>query len=168
MLEKIYSVPSHGLKDATRYRPAECCGTYKFIESLETPTKIIFSTSYVERMNLQIRMNMRRFTRLTNAHSKKIQENHVNTTIAVFYCSLQFRSYPSNSPRHASHASGYFLIMFGLLKKLSPSSMLLGSQEERLAHGRRRSATKSQKNVASSTSKQIAYCAEAEHGEGLQ
>ena len=41
------------------------------------------STSYVERMNLQIRMNMRRFTRLTNAHSKKIY-NHVHAVSLYF------------------------------------------------------------------------------------
>jgi hypothetical protein len=46
------------------------------------------STSYAERMNLQIRMGMRRFTRLTNAHSKKI-ENHRHA-LAIYFMYYNF------------------------------------------------------------------------------
>ena len=46
------------------------------------------STSYAERMNLQIRMNMRRFTRLTNAHSKKV-ENHRHA-LALYFMYYNF------------------------------------------------------------------------------
>src|SRR6266850_4915703 len=46
------------------------------------------STSYAERMNLQIRMGMRRFTRLTNAHSKKI-ENHRHA-LALYFMYYNF------------------------------------------------------------------------------
>jgi IS1 family transposase len=80
MLEKIYSAPPS--QGATRYSPAECCGT-KTHRISGNPDKDHISTSYVERMNLQIRMNMRRFTRLTNAHSKKIQ-NHVHALSLYF------------------------------------------------------------------------------------
>ena len=46
------------------------------------------STSYIERQNLTMRMHMRRFTRLTNAHSKKI-ENHI-ASIAIHYMHYNF------------------------------------------------------------------------------
>ena len=74
MLEKLYSTPP--TEGATRYSPAQCCGTVTH-KIMGNPDAEHISTSYAERMNLQIRMGMRRFTRLTNAHSKKIQ-NHVH------------------------------------------------------------------------------------------
>jgi len=86
MLEKIYAAPpQEGV--TTRYSPAQCCGARKN-KITGNPDKAHVSTSYAERMNLQIRMGMRRFTRLTNAHSKKV-ENHRHA-LALYFMYYNF------------------------------------------------------------------------------
>lgn len=70
-----------------RYSPAECTGAVKTPITGNPKLKHI-STSYVERQNLTMRMQMRRFTRLTNAFSKKV-ENHAHA-IALHFMFYNF------------------------------------------------------------------------------
>jgi IS1 family transposase len=79
MLVKLYGPSSELAKG--RYSPAECIGARK--ETIEgNPDPAHISTSYAERQNLNVRMHTRRFTRLTNAFSKKV-ENHAHS-VALF------------------------------------------------------------------------------------
>lgn len=84
MLVKHFGNAPEGHK---RYSPAVCNGAEK-VAQIGTPDPKHISTSYVERQNLTMRMSMRRFTRLTNAFSKKI-DNHV-ASIALHYMHYNF------------------------------------------------------------------------------
>ena len=70
-----------------RYSPAKCIGCDKLRE-IGKPNPALISTSYVERSNLSVRMGIRRYTRLTNGYSKKI-EMHVAAT-ALFVAHYNF------------------------------------------------------------------------------
>ena len=85
-LVKIYGeAPGRG--NERRYSPAECVGATKVPVEGNPDSKHI-STSYVERQNLNMRMGMRRFTRLTNAFSKKL-ENHCHA-LALYFMYYNF------------------------------------------------------------------------------
>jgi IS1 family transposase len=70
-----------------RYSPPTCVGTKTKVR-LGNPDLAKVSTSYVERQNLTMRMGMRRFTRLTNAFSKKV-ENHA-AAVAIHFMHYNF------------------------------------------------------------------------------
>jgi IS1 family transposase len=84
MLHKVYRANPEG---ESRYSPAKCIGTTSAIISGDPNPKHI-STSYVERQNLTMRMSIRRFTRLTNAFSKKL-ENHA-AMVAIYFMYYNF------------------------------------------------------------------------------
>jgi hypothetical protein len=104
MLVKIYGASSDSAKG--RYSPAECVGAVKHrIEGGPNPKHV--STSFAERQNLTMRMQMRRFTRLTNAFSKKFENHmHMVALYTVWYNYVkQHKSLKGLSPAMAAGIS---------------------------------------------------------------
>lgn len=86
VLIKVYGAPD-GRDNDRRYSPAQCTGVLKQVVT-GAPDMAHLSTSFVERQNLTMRMSIRRFTRLTNAFSKKLQ-NHMHA-IAIYMMHYNF------------------------------------------------------------------------------
>lgn len=85
MLVKIYGASNDN--PDSRYSPATCIGCRTGVLA-GNPDSAYISTSYVERSNLSMRMGMRRFTRLTNGFSKKV-ENHGHM-VALYFMHFNF------------------------------------------------------------------------------
>jgi hypothetical protein len=84
-LIKIYGPAPEGPE--VRYSPAQCMGARRAIISGQPDFRHV-STSFAERQNLTMRMSMRRFTRLTNAFSKKIE--NLEVAVALHFMHYNF------------------------------------------------------------------------------
>jgi IS1 family transposase len=81
ILHKVYAATPTG---EARYSPAKCIGCER-VRVVGGPDPRYISTSYIERQNLTMRMSMRRFTRLTNAFSKKIENHSAAVALYMMY-----------------------------------------------------------------------------------
>jgi IS1 family transposase len=103
-LQKEYRSPRDG---EARYSPSVCVGTKtRVLKGYPDPAKI--NTSYIERQNLTVRMGMRRFTRLTNAFSKKIE--NLAAAVSLHYMHYNFarphKTLANPYPRTPAMAAG--------------------------------------------------------------
>jgi IS1 family transposase len=101
-LVKLYGAPSTSPEASRRYSPTDCVGTRRTAIS-GNPNRRHISTSYVERANLTMRMSMRRFTRLTNAFSKKLENHaHMVALYALWYNFVRQHKTLRTSPAQAA------------------------------------------------------------------
>jgi IS1 family transposase len=102
-LVKLYGAVPESAKG--RYSPAECIGARKEpVEGNPDPKHI--SRSYVERQNLNMRMGMRRFTRLTNGFSKKVENHcHMVALYTMFYNFIRIHKTLKMTPAMAAGVS---------------------------------------------------------------
>lgn len=131
-LVKLYGEAPESAKG--RYSPAECIGAHK--ERIEgNPDQKHISTSYSERQNLTIRMHNRRFTRLTNAFSKKV-ENHAHSValFAAYYNFIRIHSTLRMTPAMAAGVTEHLWEIddiVALLEAVEPKPGLRGPYKKR-------------------------------------
>ena len=108
-LVKVYGSPTEN--EARRYSPATCLGCVANTITGDPDPKHV-NTSYVERQNLTMRMSMRRFTRLTNGFSKKIQNHvHMIALYTVWYNWARVHKTLRTSPAQAAGLTDRLLDM---------------------------------------------------------
>jgi len=102
MLVKLYGQETSGQGHERKYSPSECVGARKDTITGNPDPKHV-STSYTERANLTMRMSMRRFTRLTNAFSKKLQNHEYMVALyALWYNFVRIHKTLRTSPAMAA------------------------------------------------------------------
>jgi IS1 family transposase len=126
MLVKLCGAAPEGAKG--RYSPAECIGARKTrIEGDPDPKHV--STSYAERQNLTMRMQMRRFTRLTNAFSKKFDNHmHMVALYTVWYNFVKMHKTLRMTPAMAAGVSGKLWSVADLAKMVDAAAPKLGKR----------------------------------------
>jgi hypothetical protein len=122
-LVKIYGEAPDAEK---RYSPAECIGARK--QKVEgNPDRGMISTSHVERSNLSFRMHMRRYTRLTNAHSKKFENHcHMVALYTVWYNFARINSAVRMAPAMAAGIAKSPWEMADIVKLIDDAAPKLG------------------------------------------
>lgn len=128
MLVKLFGKSMNGNGPEARYSPAVCVAA-RPEPMVGNPDPAHISTSYVERQNLTMRMSMRRFTRLTNAFSKKI-ENHVHA-ISLHYFHYNFiRKHMSlkTTPAVAAGLAGRAWTMLDLVQMIEEEENRTGGR----------------------------------------
>ena len=133
-LVKLYGEPDEGRK---RYSPAACLGARKKRVTGWPDPKAV-STSHVERHNLTMRMGMRRFTRLTNAFSKKIENHlHMLSLYFVHYNFCRIHKSLRMSPAMAAGVSDTLRDVewiVGLIDATAPKPKLRGPYKKRISN----------------------------------
>jgi IS1 family transposase len=107
---------------AGRYSPAECTGVRK-VHVEGNPDMAHVSTSFVEAHNKTMRMHMRRFTRLTNGHSKKVANHaHMVALYTLFYNFIRTHSKLRMTPAMAAGIATTFLSFEDVLARIDAAN----------------------------------------------
>ena len=137
-LVKIYGESADKKRHEHKYSPSGCMGTRKTVVAGE-PDRSHISTSYVERQNLTMRMGMRRFTRLTNGFSKKL-ENHLHHLSFYFVYYNFIRKHKSLGTTPA--------VVAGLTETARNMEWLVDLMDSRAAKPERPKDYKSHRNIS--------------------
>ncbi|MCZ6522813.1 MAG: IS1 family transposase, partial [Alphaproteobacteria bacterium] len=118
-LIKMYGAAPDGEK---RYSPPVCVGARKE-RVMGRPDRSMVTTSHVERSNLSFRMHMRRYTRLTNAHSKKFENHcHMVALYTVWYNFARINSAVRMAPAMAAGVSDRLWEMGDIVKLIDEAA----------------------------------------------
>ncbi|MFC4292334.1 IS1 family transposase [Sphingorhabdus arenilitoris] len=134
-LVKMYGAAPESMKG--RYSPADCTGIKKIHREGNPDIKHV-STSYVERQNLTMRMSMRRFTRLTNGFSKKL-ENHIHA-LALYFVFYNFTRIHKSLKMSPAMAAGITDTLWSLddiiakIDEMAPAPKKRGPYKKRISN----------------------------------